>query len=229
MISAVFLSQEKLDDEIFSYFLNYVSDESLARYKNSINKEKGRAIILGECLLKYMLSELLNTSIRDIEIIKGFGKPFCPQHYEYHLSLSHSGKIVFATISSFPIGCDVQEKKEISLKKIDCFFSEEDCNFIINNKNNELSTFYELWTRKESLTKLLGKETNCGLVNFCSHNFIHQNCSISFCTRYPIKNYVFAIATANYKNLDFLELKKINVLDIYKAYNQNNKNNGDNL
>ncbi len=218
MISAMYLSQEGISDEVFNSFLNYASEEVINRYDSSLNKEKGKAIVLGECLLKYILSKFLKLPIKDIEIKKDKGKPFCPQHPEFYLSLSHSGKEIFATISNAPVGCDVQEIKKISLKKIDCFFSEKDCKYIINNKNNMFSTFHLLWTKKECAIKMFGNELNSKTLSFCDNNFVFQNYNICFYTYCLMEKYIFTIASIKHENFNSLELKELKLSKLHNAY-----------
>lgn len=214
MINAVFLSQEILDENMFWHILKYASEDRLERFKCSIDKRKGAAIVLGEYLLKHLLSEVSNLPIQKIEIKKINGKPVCPQYSKYYLSLSHSGKIIFAAISDSPVSCDVQEMKDISLKKIECFFSKKDCKCILEKPIPNALTFYKLWTHRECAIKLFGIKVNKEL-NFCEDNLIFQNSNIYFHSFKAKRNYIFTIASLNFNNLKLLECKELYLSKIH--------------
>jgi 4'-phosphopantetheinyl transferase len=99
------------------------------------------------------------------------GKPFFPDCPNIHFSLSHSNKIIIIIFSDFDIGIDIEDlkfRKESmeKLKKISKRFFHSDEIKILDNAENFIKTFYEIWTKKESYLKLIGEGIPFGLNKF---------------------------------------------------------------
>ncbi len=92
------------------------------------------------------------------DLVKGeHGKPVLKTYPELHFNISHSGRYLLIAIASFPVGIDVQEKKDISLTRLAkrIFNEEEYAAFLDSEKQTDY--FYRSWVEKESFVKWTGE------------------------------------------------------------------------
>ena len=112
--------------------------------------------ISAEFLAKKLVSEYLNTSIENVEILRSeTGKPYIKDNAVF-ISISHSGSFVAVAVNDTPIGIDIEIIKEKDLKLIDKIFSHDDLS-IIKQSENKLLDFYKIWTAKEAYFKFSEK------------------------------------------------------------------------
>lgn len=112
--------------------------------------------ILGWLLLKRMLGPEWNALSKKISF-SPYGKPFFSAS-EFSFNISHSGCFVVCALSAdnLPLGIDTEKKKKANphiVKK--CYTFEEQAEMSGNEDPDHL--FTTIWTRKESIGKLLGK------------------------------------------------------------------------
>ena len=81
------------------------------------------------------------------------GKPYIPGA-DFYFSISHTNGYAAISFGSSPSGCDIQLKKDVSLKITERFYSDAE---IVSDYND----FFKIWCRKESVYKLLGE-------NYCT-------------------------------------------------------------
>jgi 4'-phosphopantetheinyl transferase len=74
------------------------------------------------------------------------------QFGKFHWSISHKPDYVMASLSTLPIGVDVEEIRKRSPEVLDYVVSEEEWS-LCPAKRGEWSTFYRFWTAKESVLK----------------------------------------------------------------------------
>jgi len=109
----------------------------------------GGRLLLKNALLKKGISSSLLEEIRYSE----HGKPSFEGH---HFSISHSnGYVVLAFGTAFPIGIDIEMKKNIDLKLFEYLFTEQEWKSILMAENS-IDHFYWYWVRKEALLKAVG-------------------------------------------------------------------------
>lgn len=96
-------------------------------------------------LLAYAVREHFACDLPEVSLTAG-GKPFFPSRPDICFSLSHTKTAVLAAISSFPIGVDVEYRREMkpSLERR-----------LLALPHGDLDLF-ELWTLRESWYKLTG-------------------------------------------------------------------------
>jgi phosphopantetheinyl transferase len=117
------------------------------------------------------------------------GKPQFIFYPDLHLSISHSGDLAAASVSSEPHGIDLElvESRPASLTRY--FFSSAEQRWI-ENSTNPLTALHVLWTRKEAVSKLLGKGGQLGFRNL---SVLDGDTSWNFLS-YTIGNYVCSLA-----------------------------------
>lgn len=87
-----------------------------------------------------------------------YGKPYLASHPELHFNLSHSGRWCVCAVSTVPVGIDVELVRPMDLGWTDKFLSvEEREDLRSKGEADRLRRFYELWTRKESYAKAVGR------------------------------------------------------------------------
>lgn len=113
-----------------------------------------------ETALRLLRIGLVDLGVQDAEIkVSTTGKPFLAQG-EFHFNLTHSGGLCACAIADHPVGIDVErivERSEASLSRIaDRMFSDKE-RTLLRESHDPLSTFYEIWVKKESIVKETGE------------------------------------------------------------------------
>ena len=125
-----------LDALLASSFLSDSDISSLAKYKvEEVKKEKACSLIFKNRFVgEYHINE--------------FGKPISDSCY---FNISHSkGAVVFVK-DEVPIGVDIEKIRPVENNLIDYISSVEEKEYI-----KDETSFFEIWTNKESLTKAIG-------------------------------------------------------------------------
>lgn len=87
-----------------------------------------------------------------------YGKPYLIGYPEIHFNLSHSGRWCVCAVSNFPVGVDVEQLRPMDLGWTDRLLSmKEREDLRARDDADQLWRFYELWTRKESYAKAMGR------------------------------------------------------------------------
>lgn len=84
------------------------------------------------------------------------GKPFLEGKDGFEFSVSHSGDLVAYVSAAAPVGIDVEKVKEIKPERFFRFFSEEERK-ALEESSNPRELFFQIWTAREALSKLLGE------------------------------------------------------------------------
>lgn len=107
-----------------------------------------------------------------------YGKPFengvSTDSKMLHISLSHSGGLVAAAVSSAPVGVDIQRIPDIPLQRmirIAKRFHPDERAMLENTPEAQMAEqFCRLWACKESVLKLCGRGLSLPLSSFCIEN-----------------------------------------------------------
>jgi 4'-phosphopantetheinyl transferase len=129
--------------------------------------------------LQHILAHTLNIPANLVNIARGeFGKPYLVDMPECQFNLSHSNeKMVIAVGFNIDIGIDIETIKprrnlDGLVKK--CFSPIEQAHWQSLSEDQQMTLFYEFWTRKEALVKGIGRGIAIGLQN-CEINVANQN------------------------------------------------------
>lgn len=82
-----------------------------------------------------------------------YGKPFLPDGP--YFSLSHCKTGIAVAMDTQPIGIDIESYRDVSPELIEHTMNQAEQN-LINDSDDPIRTFTELWTRKEAYVKYLG-------------------------------------------------------------------------
>ena len=166
----LYLNEEKPFAE-YSQLLPLISQERQERIaRMAVNGDKVRSLF-AELLIRYEASEQLGADFNLLEFGKNeFGKPFIIGESGYDFSVSHSGKAVaFAgentDVGRVRVGLDVERIRRRKSGVSGRFFTENEIKFIEEGKTPD-EVFFEIWTKKEAYSKMLGKGLAAGFNSF---------------------------------------------------------------
>lgn len=150
------------DDRRLYKYLSERRIEKVERLKNTRSKAQS---IGAELLLGYAVRR--ETGARGI--VKWDtdenGKPYLTEHSDLCISLSHSGNYAVCALHDKPVGVDIQLCRDFDINIAKRFFTSEEFQYIENRKNAS-DAFFEIWTKKESLAKTVGKGISIGFGGF---------------------------------------------------------------
>lgn len=161
----LYLNEEKPFAE-YSQLLPLISQERQERIaKMAVNGDKIRSLF-AELLIRYEVSEQLGADFNLLEFGKNeFGKPFIIGKNGYDFSVSHSARAVaFAGVSS-RVGVDIERIRRRKSGFSKRFFAENEIKFIEESETPD-EAFFEIWTKKEAYSKMLGKGLAAGFSSF---------------------------------------------------------------
>ena len=161
----LYLDEEKTFTE-YSQLLPLISQERQERIaRMAVNGDKIRSLF-AELLIRYEVSEQLGTDFNLLEFGKNeFGKPFVIGADGCDFSVSHSVRAVaFACVSSC-VGVDIERIRRRKCGISERFFVENEIKFIEESENPD-EAFFEIWTKKEAYSKMLGKGLAAGFGSF---------------------------------------------------------------
>lgn len=137
-------------NEDLSFFLDRIS--LCKSEKEEIEKFKSHRL-LEWIASRYLLILIESKKSRSYCLKDKYGKPFL-ENSDSFISLSHSGNLVAAVISSSKVGIDIQKiSDKVGIIKHKFLSNEEliDC-------DNDLKCFNRIWTAKEAIYKAYGKK-----------------------------------------------------------------------
>lgn len=137
----------------------------LSEFRRKEDKIRG---LLSELLVRLVLDLYYGIHNHQIHIIiNSFGKPFL-KNLPLHFNVSHSGKWIVAAVDDQSVGIDIEKIEPIDYQKISrFFFSNEEYTFIMDQqKQDQLMSFYSIWTGKESYLKATGQGLSVSLNSF---------------------------------------------------------------
>ncbi len=161
----LYLNEEKPLAE-YSQLLPIISQERQERIaRMAVNGDKIRSLF-AELLIRYEASEQLGADFNLLEFGKNeFGKPFVIGADGYDFSVSHSARAVaFAGVSS-RVGVDIERIRRRKSGFSERFFAGNEIKFIEESETPD-EAFFEIWTKKEAYSKMLGKGLAAGFNSF---------------------------------------------------------------
>lgn len=166
----LYLNEEKPFTE-YSQLLPLISQERQERIaRMAVNGDKIRSLF-AELLIRYEVSEQLGADFNLLEFGKNeFGKPFIIGESGYDFSVSHSGKAVAfagenADVGITRVGVDIERIRRRKSGFSERFFAENEIKFIEESETPD-EAFFEIWTKKEAYSKMLGKGLAAGFGSF---------------------------------------------------------------
>ena len=182
-----------------SEYENILSKSELERVRKFSSQKRKNEFILGRILLRAYLSKKLRKEKKDINInVAKNGAILILEtlnNKQLFASISHSNDYVVVAIDYFPLGIDIEFKKErkdfFKLSKV----AFNDKNLIYKIKDEKdlekiKDYFYNAWTKKEALYKL-----ESTLKNY--KNDFSSSYKIKFINKKLINDFSFTISKAS--------------------------------
>ena len=152
---------------VFDSFINKMNEQRRAKVLRCKNEEDRLCSLLAGVLLRHGLEqEGLDYDLLEFAITPE-RKPVLSSHPEVHFSISHSGNQAVCLISDHEIGVDIENRnrrlfeqgqEEHLLAVARRSFSESEYGRVLNaSKEEQQELFLKLWTRKEAVSKAIGK------------------------------------------------------------------------
>lgn len=91
---------------------------------------------------------------KDAYFVHSDGKPYTTNGLFFNVS--HSGNYVVLAVSDKEIGCDIQKCDEKNFQRVAKFVFHKNEIELLNSTDDKLTTFFDIWTKKEAYLKLLG-------------------------------------------------------------------------
>lgn len=134
----------------------YLSEKRLTKVER-LKKTKQKSQSIGaELLLRYAVGQITGKVSNVKWDTDENGKLYLTENDGIYVNLSHSGDYAVCAVSDVPVGVDIQHCRECDMKMAKRFFTVEEAEFI-NKSTDRNSAFFEIWTKKESFVKAVGK------------------------------------------------------------------------
>ena len=143
---------------------NYISTERLNKTNKLLRHEDKQLSIGSELLLNHLLAMKGIKNLRYLQNING--KPYLSNNNSVKFNISHSHKIVAVLIDKYSVGVNIEYiTPNIDLDIAKTYFTTDEYEYILNNKNPNL-TFFKIWVLKESYLKMINQGFKVQLDDF---------------------------------------------------------------
>ncbi len=156
-VYAMNISSINPDDEKWYKYLSQRRIEKVERIKKSIQKSQS---IGAELLLNYAVNHDIKKSA-EWELDTN-GKLYLKENNGLYVNLSHSGNYAVCAVHTKPVGVDIQQCRKCDSKLAERFFTPSETTAI----NCGSVSFFEIWTKKESFVKAVGRGLTIPLNSF---------------------------------------------------------------
>ncbi|MCK6078825.1 4'-phosphopantetheinyl transferase family protein [Paenibacillus silvae] len=150
-------------------FLSSVAEERRAQAARFIHQADAYRSVLGEVLTRVTLSELTGLPRKELSFSRNaYGKPCLVANPKIAFNVSHSGDwIALISGGTAELGVDVEKIAPIDLQIAERFFSTKENTYLAAQPaEQQVTTFYRLWTLKESYIKAIGTGLSLPLDSF---------------------------------------------------------------
>jgi 4'-phosphopantetheinyl transferase len=167
-IYAVSIPSE-IPPDVYNRLLSSIPNETEARIRKFLVKKSAYQTLCGELLIRNILSKKLSVSPDNLTFVRNsYGKPSLANSDATFFNIAHSNQWVIAAFDTAEIGVDVEYIHEIDLTIAERFFSKKEHDTLMQKESDKrLSSFYDIWTLKESYIKAVGKGLSIPLNSFC--------------------------------------------------------------
>lgn len=139
--------------------------KKIAQLRNEQEKRRslGAAFALNAALERYGLYEK-----NMIYVLGAQGKPTLQDYPALHFSLSHSGDYAICSLGEWETGCDIERVRPDKIRVAEHFFAEEEKKWLFqaDEREEQESRLFRLWTMKESFLKVTGRGMSLPLQDF---------------------------------------------------------------
>ncbi len=145
-----------LPQEEFNFLLGLLPESYIEiNHKYKFQKDKHSNLLGKLILLKALKDKGCNASILQHIKYSEYKRPFLPDFFDFNIS--HAEKMVVLAIAQRgKVGIDIENFRTVELENFKSTMDNQQWEKIITAESPEYE-FFRLWTRKESLSKAIGK------------------------------------------------------------------------
>lgn len=134
------------------------------RIERFLHIEDAFRSLIGDLLVAKMFS-IEEPGQMEIISTNDYGKPYFPEFPHCQFNVSHSGSWIACAAHHSEVGIDIEKHKAMDVHIAKQLFTAEEW-MEIKEQEDTLRAFYDLWTRKESYIKAVGKGLSIPLDSF---------------------------------------------------------------
>lgn len=169
MTYLAYIDIDSLSNRDWDTLYQLTDSQRQAAVDRLLRREDRRRSLAAGALLRFALK---SSDLEESAVVgKGpQGKPFLPEHPEFHFNLSHAGHFAAIAYGDTPVGIDVEMfRTDRDLSGIARrHFTPEETAFCRDTSGQvNPPRFFQVWTGKESYVKYLGAGLSYGLDRFC--------------------------------------------------------------
>jgi 4'-phosphopantetheinyl transferase len=186
----------------YKSLLKYFSAREKKLLARKRNTYKYILSIIAKVTVKKLISDLINISIKDIEMYEGkFGRPYVLRpdgsYFDFNISFSDNF-FAIAITDNGRIGIDIEYVKDFDIDSLNNIFSSTEMEYIlsVSKKDESLEKFYKLWTCKEAIVKAEGT----GLLNIPKLDFNNSH-MLNMKNKITWNNNVYFLNTIKFNKL----------------------------
>lgn len=143
-----------------------LSDFEKDRYVGFTSASARQTYLKGHSAARFLAANYTKKKPSQLEFATSAeGKPSFRCTPDLHFNLSHSGDSVFIAFASEPVGFDIEsiQRKADFSKLAERYFQTHERELMALSKKPKSIAFFEIWTAKEAMLKLLGIGIASGL------------------------------------------------------------------
>jgi 4'-phosphopantetheinyl transferase len=188
--------------------------EQIRKYHSHIDSQNS---LLGDILIRAEICRITGLCNKQLEFSTNeYGKPCLINDRGIHFNITHTNNFVACAIGDEPVGIDIEQIKPITLKIAERFFAENETLYIISREDGLIyHRFFEIWTKKESYIKWIGKGLSIPLSSFSVFDVANEG-EVNF--RQVFNDDRFVCHTCS-TNMEFPRVKKMSTTDFFEYLN----------
>ena len=218
--------------KLFNQLLPCIDEDRRERIGRFWRPEDAWRSLLGEALTRAAVVSATGASNDSLSLRRDHrGKPSVRGGDDSFLSISHSGELVVCVFDTCPVGIDVEEIVPVGEESASVVLSPGERSIILPEVREErLASFFELWTMKESYSKVSGSGHQIAFDSFSIANehgayaIVHANATPeeAFFQFVPIRpDYLAAVCSLSHPlNLELHTMSVEEIADTLLAKTQ---------
>lgn len=146
----------------------FLNQQENAQCKLFRSEKREKQFVLGRIIATYALCSLMSVSKKQICFCRDvFGKPYLKGYDDISFNISHSGDYIACAISDSAVGIDIELLRDVYDHGVLEFLADEEQRYLkAIPEQNKCKEFFDIWTKKESYIKMIGKGLSISMRSF---------------------------------------------------------------